>query len=166
MKLQYTTSSGHNLPQNTPEHRSASTKPDEEHEHGIPMIGYQVPMYPNAGDVQAPSPSPFQQSQSTGVGFFNDVSNQASSAEHPRKSGHNSHLPPGSYGLHGHGGGPQDQFEKAWYQKHPKDASHEDSLHIERSLYSMTSEELNNLVRSTSRTGSGLGKYSERVANM
>jgi hypothetical protein len=43
-----------------------------ESEHGIPQIGQVVPMYPNAGDVQAPSPSPFSQPYAPGIGFHND----------------------------------------------------------------------------------------------
>lgn len=43
-----------------------------ESEHGIPQIGQIVPMYPNAGDVQAPSPSPFSQPYAPGIGFHND----------------------------------------------------------------------------------------------
>jgi hypothetical protein len=32
---------------------------NDKDEHGIPEIGVQVPMFRNAGDVQAPSPSPY-----------------------------------------------------------------------------------------------------------
>lgn len=42
--------------------------------HGIPEIGQRVPMYPNAGDVQAPSPSSFAQPFAPGIGFHNDGS--------------------------------------------------------------------------------------------
>lgn len=45
-----------------------------ENEHGIPVIGQIVPMYPNAGDVQAPSPAPFAQPYAPGIGFHNDGS--------------------------------------------------------------------------------------------
>jgi hypothetical protein len=45
-----------------------------ESDHGIPEIGQRVPMYPNAGDVQAPSPSPYTQQFPAGVGFHNDGS--------------------------------------------------------------------------------------------
>jgi hypothetical protein len=45
-----------------------------ESEHGIPEIGQRVPMYPNAGDVQAPSPAPFATPYAPGIGFHNDGS--------------------------------------------------------------------------------------------
>lgn len=146
------------------ERRSSSAKPEEEYGHGIPMIGYQVPMYPNAGDVQAPSPALYPGTHSTGAGYLNDGSPRPPTTESRRRSAHNFPVPPGSYGLHGHGVVAQDQFEKAWYQKHPEEASKDGgaygpSLHADRSLYSMSSEDLNNLVRQTSRTGSGLGMF-------
>jgi len=43
-------------------------------DHGIPEIGQQVPMYPHAGDVQAPSPAPTQSFYPPGIGFHNDGS--------------------------------------------------------------------------------------------
>jgi hypothetical protein len=53
---------------NSTERRPSSVDSD----HGIPEIGQRVPMYPHAGDVQAPSPSPFTQQFPAGVGFHND----------------------------------------------------------------------------------------------
>lgn len=45
-----------------------------ESEHGIPEIGQRVPMYPHAGDVQAPSPGPNAHQYPVGIGFHNDGS--------------------------------------------------------------------------------------------
>ena len=55
---------------NSTERRPSSVESD----HGIPEIGQRVPMYPDAGDVQAPSPSPFAQPYAPGIGFHNDGS--------------------------------------------------------------------------------------------
>ncbi|KAI4184881.1 MAG: hypothetical protein L6R41_004461, partial [Letrouitia leprolyta] len=83
-------------------------------EHGIPDvgIGQRVPMYPDAGDVQAPSPSPFSQNFPAGIGFHNDGSSRSRN-QGRRSSALLFHGPPGSYGMHGHGTVPADQFEKA-----------------------------------------------------
>jgi hypothetical protein len=91
--------------------------------HGIPEIGVQVPMFRNAGDVQAPSPAPSAPQMSTGVGFHN----KAGGRHHGRtKSGREIfHGPPGSYGMHGHGKISQDDFEKKWYERHPEDLKRE-----------------------------------------
>jgi hypothetical protein len=63
-----------------------------ESEHGIPEIGQRVPMYPNAGDVQAPSPSPFVQPFEKGIGFHNDGSKPR---HHGRKTSARGHeIPP------------------------------------------------------------------------
>ncbi|KAJ6141264.1 hypothetical protein N7470_010160 [Penicillium chermesinum] len=88
--------------------------------------GFRVPMYPNAGDVQAPSPSPYLEQGS-----------QRQGRNHNRtRSGRDSSLPPGSYGLHGHGVQHADKFEKAWYEKHPdeyiKEEGHDDLNKIVR----------------------------------
>jgi len=89
-----------------------------EGEHGIPEIGQRVPMYPNAGDVQAPSPASFATPFTAGIGFHNDGSKPR---HHGRKtSARGVEAPPGSYGLHGHGIIPHDRFEKAYYEKHPE----------------------------------------------
>lgn len=63
-----------------------------ESEHGIPEIGQRVPMYPNAGDVQAPSPAPFPQPYAPGIGFHNDGSKPR---HHGRKTSARGHdIPP------------------------------------------------------------------------
>ena len=63
---------------------TAGSQVDEE--HGIPEIGLQVPMYKNAGDVQAPSPAPAGAEGAKGK-------------HHVRKTSARGNLPPGSYGL-------------------------------------------------------------------
>ncbi|CAK7232737.1 hypothetical protein SBRCBS47491_008373 [Sporothrix bragantina] len=119
----------------------------EEDEHGIPEIGRQVPMYPNAGDVQAPSPAPESPTQPK---------------HHSRKKSARGfgELPPGSYGLHGHGVLPSDKLEKAYYGKHPELVEKEHTPHhSDRTQdYSMTSADLNKIVRETSR-GTGIAAH-------
>ena len=90
-------------------------------EDNIPRIGQQIPLYPNAGDVQAPSPAQTQSQHAPGIGFFNDGSTRA----HNRKrSSRQEFATPDHYGLHGHAGAiPQDQFERAWLAKHPEEAA-------------------------------------------
>ncbi|OJD39875.1 protein impact protein [Diplodia corticola] len=130
-------------------------------EHGIPEIGLQVPMYPNAGDVQAPTPSNNSSMPATGVGFFNSGGQR----HHARtKSGHEIfHGPPGSYGLHGHGVKPQDDFERQWYAKHPHDAAREaqgeygPAIRVNRKEWALSSEELNKIVQETATKGVGMG---------
>ncbi|KAL2162161.1 hypothetical protein VTH06DRAFT_7074 [Thermothelomyces fergusii] len=110
-------------------------------EHGIPAIGLQVPMYKNAGDVQAPSPVP------------------SLGKNHSRRTSAHGNLPPGSYGLHGHGVMPQDKLEKAYYEKHP-DLLKKEHLphHYDRpNDFSLSREDLNKIVRETASRGSGLG---------
>ncbi|KAK6593034.1 hypothetical protein H4I96_11632 [Botrytis cinerea] len=130
-----------------------------EDEHGIPEIGQQVPMYPNAGDVQAPSPSPYSTPYAPGIGFHNDGSKR----HHERKiSGRGADIPPGSYGLHGHGIIPHDRFEKAYYEKHPElykkeTASYHGPLGEGRAEWAMSSDDLNRIVRDTASRGAGLG---------
>jgi hypothetical protein len=105
-----------------------------EDEHGIPEIGQRVPMNPNLGDVQAPSPGPGAEG--------------AQQRHHHRKHSSRS-LPPGSYGLHGHGQAPHDKLEKAFYQKHPELLKEEQNvLHQRQNDFAMSSEDLNKLVRS------------------
>jgi hypothetical protein len=136
----------------------------EEEEQGIPEIGVQVPMYPNAGDVQAPTPSPFEQNVSTGVGFFNK--GLPTGRHHGRtKSGREIfHGPPGSYGLHGHGVIPKDEFEKQWYAKHPEDLRREQAgeygphIRVDRKDYHWVGDDLVKLVHSASSQGNGMGK--------
>ncbi|MCJ1386843.1 hypothetical protein MMC17_009971 [Xylographa soralifera] len=140
--------------------RPSSTQVDDE--HGIPEIGQRVPMYPNAGDVQAPSPSPYSQNHPSGIGFHNDGSK-------PRHHGRRSSVkevflgPPGSYGLHGHGMANSDKFEKAWYDKHPDALVREESgqygpgIGGGRGEWAMSSEDLNKIVRDTASRGAGFG---------
>ena len=131
-----------------------------EHE-GIPEIGMQVPMNPMAGDVQMPTPTPGLGGMSTGIGFFNDGSRPESHHSGRRKSAQGFQIPPGSYGLHGHGTVPHDQFEKAWYQRHPDELAKEEhgaygpAASIERGPWAMSSDDLNKLVRDTSSPGMG-----------
>lgn len=121
---------------------------------GIPEIGVQVPMYPNAGDVQAPSPAPVATPHAPGIGYFNDGSQRH---HHRRRSSRHDLNPPGSYGMHGHGVEPRDHFEKAWYQRHPEELAKEmrhpyDPGHP-RSEWALSSEQLNQLVHGSTDRG-------------
>ena len=176
-EIERSPSAGHSLKTRTSFNRSSSTLPTErpgsgrpastlhdDEEHGIPEIGQQVPMYPNAGDVQAPTPQPFQTGHSTGIGFFNDSSTPGtrSQSSHGRRRSAQFSQPPGSYGLHGHGVAPQDQFEKDWYSKHPdalyrEEGEYGPSLHTPRNEWALSSEELNKLVQGTGKAGAGMG---------
>ena len=137
-----------------------------ESEHGIPEIGQRVPMHPNAGDVQAPSPSPFAQTGPTGIGLHNDGT-QKSGRHHGRtRSGREVfHGPPGSYGLHGHGTPNNDKFEKAWYDKHPDALAREENgqygpgIGGTRGEWALSSDDLNKIVRQTATRGAGFGTY-------
>lgn len=145
-----------------PSSRPESVYESDHDHHGIPHIGPYVPMYPDAGDVQAPSPAPFSP-QPTGIGFYNDASQTGGSAHNRRRSAHG-HLPPDSYGLHGHGVGPHNQFEQAWYMKHPEERAKEAQgaygpTLTPRGEYSMSSEELNAMVRRTSVSAEGFGMF-------
>lgn len=117
-------------------------------EQGIPEIGQQVPMFPNAGDVQAPSPAP----GALGEGL--------AAKNHKRRTSSRGNLPPGSYGLHGHGVAPMDKLERAYFEKHPDLLKKEHTLHHHDRPgdFSMSSEDLNKIVRETASRGSGLGK--------
>ena len=149
---------------------SASTeRPSSVHvpefEQGIPEIGQRVPMYPNAGDVQAPSPSPYAQSFPSGIGFHNDGTQKPGSRHHPhpRSCREQFNGPPGSYGLHGHGTPNNDQFEKQWYEKHPDALLREEhgqygpGLDVNRAEWALSSEDLNKIVRDTANRGAGFG---------
>jgi hypothetical protein len=140
---------------------------NEQDEHGIPEIGLQVPMFRNAGDVQAPSPAPSAPVVGGGgVGFHN----KSGGRHHGRtKSGREIfHGPPGSYGLHGHGKISQDEFEKKWYERHPDDFRREKAgeygPHIQenRKDYHWRSENLEQLVHGPG--GIGLGRDHLRCA--
>ncbi|KAG8423604.1 hypothetical protein J3458_000489 [Metarhizium acridum] len=102
-------------------------------DHGIPEIGQRVPMNKHLGDVQAPSPGP-----------------ENAKKNHSRKSSGRG-LPPGSYGLHGHGVVPQDKLEKAYFQKHPEALEREQHTprHERHNDFAMSSSDLNKLVRDT-----------------
>ncbi|KAK3349973.1 altered inheritance of mitochondria protein 21 [Lasiosphaeria hispida] len=138
----------------------SNTESHVDDEHGIPEIGQQVPMYPNAGDVQAPSPAP---SSTNGDG--------PKSKHHARK-GSARGIPPGSYGLHGHGVVPLDKLDKAYYEKRPDLLKKEiTSHHHDRpNDFSMSGDDLNKIVRDTASRGSGLavknyaGTPSDQVA--
>ena len=124
------------------------------HEQGIPEIGMQIPLYPMAGDVQAPSPAPAQSQFTPGIGFFNDGSARA---HHRRKSSRQEFGPPDSYGLHAHGQLPQDQFERDWIAKNPDRAALEGytAYGTPRPESALTSAELNRLVNQSSDVGMG-----------
>ena len=130
---------------------SAQTEDDR----GIPEIGQRVPMYPDAGDVQAPSPSPFQQQFPAGVGFHNSGI-QKPNRHHRRTPSGREILPPGSYGMHGHGVPSTDHFEKTWYEKHPEALEREEhgqygpGIGGDRGEWALSSDDLNKLVRETS----------------
>lgn len=153
---------------------SASTERPEsaqatDSDHGIPEIGQRVPMYPDAGDVQAPSPAPFSPNIPPGASAPYD-GNPRSGRHHSRtRSGREVFRgPPGSYGMHGHGVQHNDQFEKAWYDKHPDALVREESgqygpgIGGGRGEWALSSEDLNKIVRDTARRGSGFGITSTR----
>ncbi|KAI0537378.1 altered inheritance of mitochondria protein 21 [Xylaria digitata] len=122
-------------------------------EHGIPEIGQRVPMLAYAGDVQAPSPAPPRASS---------VDSTKSGRHHTRRTSSRSgfhDLPPGSYGLHGHGVESTDKLEKAYYEKHPEKyrMEHYQPLHDRGRDYSMSRENLNKIVRDTANRGVGFG---------
>lgn len=125
-----------------------------EDDHGIPEIGQRVPMYPDAGDVQAPSPSPFQ-AVPVGIGFHNSGA-QKTPRHHRRTPSGREVLPPGSYGMHGHGVQSTDHFEREWYEKHPDALQKEEhgeygpGIGGGRGEWALSSDDLNKLVRETS----------------
>lgn len=123
---------------------------------GIPVHGQRVPMYPNAGDVQAPSPSPFTTQFAPGIGFHNDGSKPRHHGR--RTSARGFDAPPGAYGLHGHGVQQTDRFEQDYYRKHP-DLLKKETPHYqeERAGGAMSSDDLNKIVRDTASRASGVG---------
>ena len=160
--LKSKTSQGFRPPSSASTERPGSAQ--AEAEQGIPHIGQFVPMYPNAGDVQAPSPAPHPQAHPTGIGFHNDGSKPR---HHGRtRSGREVFQPPpGSYGLHGHGMTSKDMFEKAWYDKHPEalvreEGQYSPALGGSRNEWVLSSDDLNKLVRDTATRGSGFGTMS------
>jgi len=130
----------------------------EEQDHGIPEIGLRVPMYRNAGDVQAPSPSPYASQFPGGIGFFNDGQPRN---HHRKRSSRQEFGPPGSYGLHGHPGQePGDQFERDWIMKHP-DIAAKEGYNVygglaPRPATALSSDQLNKLVSENSDVGFGM----------
>ncbi|PHH68095.1 hypothetical protein CDD82_838 [Ophiocordyceps australis] len=128
---------------------SAHSDHQTDDEHGIPEIGQRVPMNPHLGDVQAPSPSP-------GPGCHGD----ATKKNHNRKLSARG-LPPGSYGLHGHGVSSQDKLDKAYYSKHPEALEREQHtpMHDRNNDFAMSSSDLNRLVRDTASRQAGLGTH-------
>ena len=138
--------------------RPGSTQVEEQ---GIPEIGVQVPMYPNAGDVQAPSPA--MPSLAHGPPSAGIPSDRARHHGRTRSGREVFYGPPGSYGLHGHGMNSTDKFEKAWYDKHPEalaqEGQYSPALSNARGDYVLSSEDLNKLVQDTAKRGSGFGNF-------
>ncbi len=141
-----------------PPSRRHSIAPGEE-EQGPAELGLRVPINPNMGDVQAPSPAPFP--------AHSDHHGPGKRRHHSRtKSGREVYLPPGSYGLHGHGVPTHDKFDKDWYAKHPDQLLHEETIghgHYSatgsgRGEWALSSDDLNKIVRNTASRGAGLGR--------
>ncbi|KAK0961747.1 hypothetical protein LTS01_020226 [Friedmanniomyces endolithicus] len=123
-----------------------------DHHHGIPEIGMQIPLYKNAGDVQAPSPAP-QAQFASGIGFFNDGAARSHPNHHRRRS---TRPDDGGYGLHSHDAMTQDQFEKAWHAKHPDEAMKEAyNPYILRPETALSTEQLNRIVSEEKDIGMG-----------
>ena len=124
-----------------------------DNEQGPAELGMRVPINPLLGDVQAPSPAPFSPTH-TGQ-------NGEHQRRHHRKKSAQQGLPPGSYGLHGHGVPPADPFEKDWYAKHPEELVHEEAhghgvyegIGSGRGAFAMSSDDLNKIVRDTASRG-------------
>lgn len=125
--------------------------------------GIRVPINPLLGEVQAPSPAPFGSALTPTHTGGHDKKRPL---HHSRtKSGRDVFLPPGSYGLHGHGVVPNDRFEQDWYQKHPEQLAHEEqyghgvyeSIGSGRGNFALSSDDLNKIVRNTASRGSGFG---------
>lgn len=146
--------------QASPSRPETSHDVDSDHDNDI---GVRVPMYPNAGFVQAPSPSPLSAPNSAGFGSFHDAHVRH---HHRRASSRQELSPPGSYGMHGHGYEPRDQFERAWYQKHPDELDKErhhvyDPGHAPTEM-ALSSQDLNKLVQHSAETGIGFGMRCSR----
>ncbi|KAJ9640588.1 hypothetical protein H2204_003216 [Knufia peltigerae] len=132
-------------------------------ETGPAELGLRVPINPLLGDVQAPSPAP-------GISPHHTGSNgDRRRSVHGRTRSALDFLPPGSYGLHGHGLPPQDKFEKDWYAKHPEAAQHEEtsghgvyeSIGSGRGAFALSRDDLNKIVRETASRGAGFGTSGE-----
>ena len=142
--------------------RRLSMQYDEE--HGPAELGLRVPINPYLGDVQAPSPGPGAEgaaANGTHHHHNHHHHHHRPRQHHRTKSGREVFLPPGSYGLHGHGIPHTDKFEKDWYAKHPDEFKHEGGYYhgigSGRGESALSSEDLNKLVRQTASRGSGLG---------
>ncbi|ETN46395.1 uncharacterized protein HMPREF1541_00579 [Cyphellophora europaea CBS 101466] len=129
-------------------------------EQGPAELGIRVPINPLLGDVQAPSPAPFTPSH-TGE----------KRRSHSRVKSRDG-LPPGSYGLHGHGVPPKDPFERDWYAKHPEELQHEEAhghgvyegIGSGRGAFALSSDDLNKIVRDTASRGAGFGTSGNTVS--
>ncbi|KAI9831837.1 MAG: hypothetical protein M1826_002869 [Phylliscum demangeonii] len=144
--------------------RATSTQPSES-DHGIPEIGIRVPMYPDAGDVQAPSPALHSHTpHGVGIGTPHENAHRTSRPQGRSRGGReHSRGPPGSYGLHGHGTPIYDKFEKAWYEKHPEALEREEhgeygpGIGGGRGAWALSREDLDRIVRDTASRGAGVG---------
>lgn len=146
-----------------PQSRRQSIAPGED-EQGSAELGLRVPINPNAGHVQAPSPAPLSAHPDHHVHSHHI---HGKKRHHSRtKSGRDIYLPPGSYGLHGHGVHTHHKFDKDWYAKHPDLYLHEESIghgHYSatgsgRGEWALSSEDLNKIVRETASRGAGFGR--------
>lgn len=105
-------------------------------EQGIPEIGQQLPMYPVAGDVQAPSAS--------------SRDSVPTSPSHARSSREMQ---------------PDDKFEKVRYDKYPDELVREEQgqygpgLSTERADSTLSSEKLNKIAGDSASRGAGLGEH-------
>jgi hypothetical protein len=137
---------------------------------GPAEYGMRVPINPLLGEVQAPSPAPGLSPHHTGGP---PIDTRKRHHNHT-KSGREVFLPPGSYGLHGHGVAPSDKFEKDWYAKHPEQLEHEEghghgvyeSTGSGRGTFALSSDDLNKIVRNTASRGHGFGKDSIRLMSI
>ncbi|KIW09785.1 hypothetical protein PV08_11885 [Exophiala spinifera] len=138
-------------------------RPSFQEETGPAELGLRVPINPLLGDVQAPSPAPGMSPSHTGS------NGDRRRSVHGRTRSALDLLPPGSYGLHGHGLPPQDKFEKDWYAKHPEAAQHEEtsghgvyeSIGSGRGAFALSRDDLNKIVRETASRGAGFGTSGE-----
>lgn len=128
--------------------RSGSIHGGEDHEHGIPEIGQQIPLNRWAGDAQAPSPAAGLSQHAPGIGFFNDGSSRN---HHRKRSSRHEFGPPDSYGIR-HDQDHQDQFEQEWVRKHPQEAIKEGyhHQHLPKPETALSSDQLNRLIHGDS----------------
>ncbi|POS88131.1 hypothetical protein EPUL_000513 [Erysiphe pulchra] len=122
---------------------------------GIPQIGLFVPMYPNAGDVQAPSQS---RKANKITATTSDDHKEEYKNESQKLNGRGQEIPSDAYGRYGHGIISQDLFDKAYYKKHPELFKKEIGCYGEtRPEWAMSSEDLNKIVQDTASHGTGIG---------